>query len=97
MLVFDDGNGQQLWQRRMIETAFNGGSDGGVSWRQQHSMAFDGVGDGLRREDERAEQGQAMQHPASTMRGQEGSAMRGRQEMMVRQPAGATRQLEVPQ
>ena len=41
-----------------------GGGSGGVRWRQQRSMAFDGVGDGLRRE------------PASTMRGQEGGATR---------------------
>ena len=32
-------------------------------------MAFDGIGDGLSQEDERAVQGQATQQPASTMRG----------------------------
>jgi hypothetical protein len=37
---------------------------------------------------------QAMQQPVSTMRGQEGDATRGRQEMMAQQPAGATRQRE---
>ena len=74
-LVFDGGDGLQLWQRWMIETAFNSGGGGGVQW-QQHSTAFDGVGDGLRREDERAAQGQATQQPASTMRGREGSATR---------------------
>jgi len=76
----------------MIETAFNGGGGGGVRWRQQRLTVFDGVGNGLRQEDEKAAQGQATQQPASTMRGREGSAMRGRQEMMARQPAGATRQ-----
>ena len=55
----------------------------GVWWRQQRSTAFDGVGDGLRLEDERVAQGEAMQQPASTMRGQEGGAMRGRREMMM--------------
>jgi hypothetical protein len=35
-----------------------------------------------------------MQQPASTMRGRECGATRGRQEMMARQPAGATRQGE---
>ena len=35
-------------------------------------MAFDGVGGGLQREDEKAAQGEAMQEPASTMRGREG-------------------------
>ena len=29
-LAFDGGNGWQLWQRWKIETAFNGGSGGGV-------------------------------------------------------------------
>ncbi len=67
--VFDGGDGRQLWQRWTIETAFNGGGGGGVRWRQQHLTAFDGVGDGLRREDERAAQEQAMQQPASMMRG----------------------------
>ena len=28
-LVFDGGDGRQLWQRWMIETAFNGGGGGG--------------------------------------------------------------------
>ena len=68
-LAFDGGDGRQLWQRWTIETAFNGGSGGGVRWRQQRSTAFDGIGDGLQREDEKAAQGQAMQQPASTMRG----------------------------
>ena len=49
----------------MIETAFNGGGGSGVRWWQQRSMAFDGIGDGLQREDKRAAQGQATQ-----MRGQ---------------------------
>ena len=93
-LGFVGGDGWQLWQQWMIETAFNGGGGGGVRWRQQRSTAFNGVGDGLRREDERAAQGQTMQQPASTMRGREGGATRGRREMMVRQPAGATRQQE---
>ena len=57
--------------------AFNGGGGGGVRWRQQHLTAFDGIGDGLRREDERAAQGQATQQPASRMRGQESNATRG--------------------
>jgi len=62
VLAFDGGNGRQLWHRWTIKTtAFNGGSDGGVQWRQQCSMAFDGVGDGLRREDEGVAQGQATQ------------------------------------
>jgi len=68
-LALDGGNGWQLWQRWTIETAFNGGGGGGVRWRQQRSTAFDGVGDGLRREDEKVVQGQAAQQPASTMRG----------------------------
>ena len=93
-LAFDGGDGRQLWQRWTIETAFNGGSGGGVRWRQQSSTAFDGIGDGLQREDEKAAQGQAMQQPASTMRGREGGETRGRQEMMARQPAGTTRQRE---
>jgi len=29
-LEFDGGNGQQLWQRWMIDTAFNGSGGGGV-------------------------------------------------------------------
>jgi len=91
-LAFDGGNGRQLWQRWTIEMTFNGSSGGGVQWWQQHSAAFDGVGDGLRREDKRAAQGQATQQPASMMRGREGGATRGQREMMVRQPAGATRQ-----
>jgi outer membrane protein assembly factor BamB len=65
-LAFDGDHGRQLWQRWTIETTFNGGSDGGVQWRQQRLTVFDGVGDGLRREDERAAQGQATQQPAST-------------------------------
>ena len=77
--------------------AFNGGGDGGVRWRQQRLRAFNGVGDGLRQEDERAAQGQATQQPASTMRGREGGATRGRQEMMAQQPACATRQQEAAQ
>jgi hypothetical protein len=93
-LAFDGGDGRQLWQQWTIEMAFNGGGGGGVRWRQQRLTAFDGVGNGLRREDERVAQGQAMQQPDSTMRGQEGGATRGRQEMMARQPAGATRQQE---
>jgi hypothetical protein len=52
----------------------SGGGGGGVRWRQQRSMAFDGVSDGLRQEDKRAAQRQATQQPASTMRGQEGGA-----------------------
>jgi len=66
----------------MIETAFNGGGGGGFRWRQQHLAAFNGVGDGLRREDKRAAQGQATQQPASTMRGREGGATRGRREIV---------------
>jgi hypothetical protein len=68
-LAFDGGNGRQLWQWWTIETAFNGGGGGGVRWRQQRLTAFDGVGNGLRQEDERAAHGQATQQPASTMRG----------------------------
>jgi hypothetical protein len=64
-------------------TAFNGGGGGGVRWRQQHLTVFDGVGDGLQQEDERAAQAQATQQPASTMRGREGSATRRRQEMVT--------------
>ena len=55
---------------------------------------FDGVGDGIQREDKRAAQGQVMQQPPSMMRGREVGATRGRQEMMAQQPAGATRQQE---
>jgi hypothetical protein len=74
----------------------------GVQWRwlricsilQQRLTAFDGVGDGLRREDERVAQGHAKQQPTSMMRCREGGATRGRQEMMARQPAGTTRQRE---
>ena len=47
VLAFDGGNGRQLWQGWTIEMAFNGGGSGGVRWRQQQSMAFDGVSDGL--------------------------------------------------
>ena len=56
VLTFDGADKWQLWQRWKIEMAFNGGGGGGVRWRQQHLTAFDGVGDGLRREDERAVQ-----------------------------------------
>jgi hypothetical protein len=69
VLAFDGADKWQLWQRWKIETAFNGGGGGGVRWWQQCLTAFDGVGDGLRQEDERAAQGQATQQPASTMRG----------------------------
>jgi len=98
-LAFDGGDGRQLWlwQRWTIETVFNGGSGGGVRWRQQHSTAFDGVGDGLRPEDKRAAQGQATQQPASRMRGQEGGATRGRREMMAQQQPDAMRQQEAAQ
>ena len=63
---------------------------------QQRSTVFDGVGDELRPEGERAAQGHAKQQPASTMRmrGREGGAKRVRQEMMARQPAGATKHRE---
>jgi hypothetical protein len=82
--AFDGGDGRQLWQRWTIEMAFKVGGGGGVRWRQQRSTVFDGVGDGLRQEDERAAQGQAtQQQPASTMRGREGGATRGRQDMMA--------------
>ena len=70
--------------------AFNGGGGCGFRWRQQRSMSFDGVGDGLLQEDESVVQVQATQQPVSTMRGQEGDASRGQQEMMARQPAGVT-------
>jgi hypothetical protein len=46
------------------------------------------------REDKRAAQGEAtqQQQPASMIRGQEeGSATRGQRDMMMQQPAGATR------
>jgi len=33
VLAFDGGDGRQLWQRWMIETAFNGGGGGGVRRR----------------------------------------------------------------
>jgi len=92
VLAFDGGDGRQLWQRWTIEMAFDGGGGSGVQWQQQHLTAFYGVGDGLRREDERVVQGQATQQPASMMRGREGGATRGRQEMMAQQPAGAMRQ-----
>jgi hypothetical protein len=46
----------------------SGGGGSGVRWRQQRSMALDGVSDGLRQEDERAAQGQATQQPASNER-----------------------------
>ncbi len=46
-LAFDGGDGRQLWQWWTIEMAFNGGGGGGVRWRQQHSTAFDGMGDEL--------------------------------------------------
>ena len=59
-------HGRRLWQRWTIETAFNGGGGGGVRWRHHCSTTFDGVGDGLRRVDERAAQGQATQKPASS-------------------------------
>ena len=68
-LVFDGGDGWQLWQQWAIETAFNSSGGGGVRWRQQHSTAFDGMGDGLQQEDERAAQGQEKQQSASTMGG----------------------------
>ena len=42
----------------------------------------------------RVAQGHAKQQPTSTMRGQEGGATRGQQEMMARQPADGTRQQE---
>ena len=72
----------------------------GVQWRwwwmcsilQQRLTVLDGAGDGLRREDEMAAQGHAKQQPASMMRGREGGATRGRQEIMAGQPAGAMRQ-----
>ena len=44
----------------MVFNGVNGGGGGGVRWQQQRLTAFDGVGDGLRREDERA--AQASQH-----------------------------------
>jgi len=67
---FDGGDGRQLWQRWTIEMTINGGSGGGVRWRQQHSTVFNGMGGGLQREDERVAQRQATQQPASsTMRG----------------------------
>ncbi len=90
VLLFDGGDGRQLWQWWKIETAFNGSGGGGVRWWQQGSTTFDGIGDGLRQEDERATQGKATQQPASTMRGRECGATRGRREMMARQPAGGT-------
>ena len=77
VLAFDGGDGRQLWQRWTKEMVFNGGGGGCVRWWQQHSTAFDGVGDELQQEDERVAQGQAMQQPASTMRGREGGATRG--------------------
>jgi len=58
-LAFDNGDGWQLWQQWTIEMMFNGAGGGGVRWRQQHLTAFDGMGDELRREDERAAQRQA--------------------------------------
>jgi hypothetical protein len=68
-LAFGGGDGQQLWQRWTIETAFYGGGGGGVRWLQHRLTAFDGISDGLQREDERSVQGQATQQPASLMRG----------------------------
>jgi len=36
-LAFDSGDGRQLWQRWMIETAFNGGSViGHVYWQETY-------------------------------------------------------------
>ena len=72
----------------------------GVQWRRwwmclillQRLTVLDGTSDGLRREDEMAAQGHAKQQPASMMRGREGGATRGRQEIMAGQPAGAMRQ-----
>ena len=80
-LEFDGGDRLQVWQWRWtIEKAFNGGGGDGVRWRRQRSMAFNGVGDGLRREDERA--AQASQHDERT---------RGRcNERMARDDGGAT-------
>jgi hypothetical protein len=77
-LVFHGGNGRQLWQRWMIETVFNGNGHGGgdVQWQQQHLTAFNGMGDGLQREDKRVAQGQATQQLASTLRGREGAVQR---------------------
>jgi hypothetical protein len=49
-----------------------------VSWPTCRDMSATFPAKGLRREDERAVQGQATQPPASTMRGQEGGATRGR-------------------
>jgi len=54
------------------ETTFTRGGGGGVRWQQQRSTAFDGVGGGIRREDERTAQGQAKQQPSSMMIGREG-------------------------
>ena len=61
-LAFNGGDGRQL--RWMIEKEFYSG-DSGVRWQQQHSTAFNGIGngDGLRREDEKVAQGQATQQP----------------------------------
>ena len=58
-LAFDGSNGWQLWQQWTIEMVFNGDVGGGVRWRQQRSTAFDGVSNGLQREDKRAVQGKA--------------------------------------
>ena len=66
-------------------------------------MVLDGVGDRLdckamvrrrwlaRQDNEMATQEEATQQPANTLRGQEGGATGGRQEIMMRQPACATR------
>ncbi len=70
VLAFDGGNGRQLWQWCAIETAFIGGSGGGILWRRQHLAAFNGVSDGLQQGNDKAKM-------AGTTRGQEGSARRG--------------------
>ncbi len=49
-MAFDSDDGQQMLQWWTINTAFNdgGGDGGGIRWRRQHFMVFDGVGEGLR-------------------------------------------------
>ena len=58
-LAFDGSDGWQLRQQWTIEMVFNGDIGGDVRWRQQRSTAFDGVSNGLQREDKRAAQGEA--------------------------------------
>ena len=88
-LAFGGGDGQQLWQRWIIEIVFNDGGDSGVRWRQQRltnffmASAMDDCKGIVRqrwwaqREDKRETQEEATQQPAIMMRGRESGATRG--------------------